>query len=70
MTLTARVDLASAALVAAASLLATPALAAPDSAARIIARVNRMGMRAPTPYGPPVHPVFTSHTCASWSAIF
>jgi hypothetical protein len=26
------------------------------------AREYRMLMREPVPYGPPVHPVFTSHT--------
>ena len=34
------------------------------SAARIIARVCAIFMRVPTPYGPPVQPVLTSHTFA------
>src|SRR3982751_6618689 len=32
---------------------------APESAARIIARVYAIFIRLPTPYGPPLHPVFT-----------
>ena len=31
----------------------------PESAARTSARVSPIGMRAPTPYGPPDQPVFT-----------
>src|SRR5688572_23307059 len=34
----------------------------PSSAAATIARVCAIGMRWPTPYGPPLHPVLTSHT--------
>ena len=38
----------------------------PDSAAAIIARVWPRRMRWPTPAGPPVQPVFTSHTLEPW----
>src|SRR5262245_5146356 len=34
-----------------------------------MARVYLIFMRVPVPYGPPVHPVFTSHTFASCRAI-
>jgi hypothetical protein len=42
----------------------------PVSAAVIIARVCAIFMRVPTPYGPPVQPVLTSHTRALCFAIF
>ena len=35
-----------------------------------MARVCAIPMRLPTPYGPPVQPVLTSHTLASCLAIF
>src|SRR5712691_7056847 len=41
----------------------------PLSAAVIIARVYAIFMREPTPYAPPVQPVFTSHTRAWCFAI-
>ena len=41
----------------------------PPSAAVIIARVCAIRIREPTPYGPPVHPVLTSHTRARCLAI-
>ena len=41
-----------------------------SSAAVIIARVCAIFMRLPTPYGPPVQPVLTSHTRALCLAIF
>ena len=34
-----------------------------------IARVWAIFMRWPTPYGPPLQPVLTSHTATSWRAI-
>src|SRR6185312_3936367 len=37
----------------------------PLSRARTMARVWESFMRDPTPYAPPLHPVFTSHTCVS-----
>ena len=40
----------------------------PASAARTMARVWLMFIRSPVPYGPPVQPVFTSQTVASWAA--
>jgi hypothetical protein len=42
----------------------------PVSAAVIIARVWAIFMRLPTPYGPPVQPVLTSHTADLCLAIF
>src|SRR5215475_7820971 len=41
----------------------------PARAARTIARVLAMEIRCPTPYGPPLQPVFTSQTATSWVAI-
>src|SRR5438128_4866267 len=41
----------------------------PASAARTIARVWESRMRWPAPYGPPVHPVFTSQHCTPCRAI-
>ena len=45
----------------------TPA-SSPARAARNSARVYASVIRRPTPYGPPVQPVFTSHTVARCSA--
>ena len=42
----------------------------PASAARTIARVRPRRIRSPTPYGPPLQPVFTSQHCTPCCAIF
>src|SRR6266404_941884 len=42
----------------------------PASAARTMARVWPSRIRWPTPWGPPVHPVFTSQHWTPWAAIF